>query len=109
MWIYEKVARMQTKPSSGSKTAPPERPGNLASENKVVTTIQIDRDTLDTLFDVALARDIADIAENTRRGRRPRKLLRHHTVASVIENLIENHRADFETEAMQIRGRRKSN
>ncbi len=100
---------MQNKSSSGLKTAPPKRQGGDTSEDKVITTIHISLDTLDTLRDVALARDIADIAEATKIGGQPKKRVRQYTVASVIENLIENHRADFETEAMKIRGRRRGN
>ncbi len=98
---------MLAKPSADSEKGAAGRPAQGAGDDKVVTTIRVSRDTLEILRDAALARDIADVAEASRKGRRPKKPVRKHTVASVIEDLIERHRTELETEAMQIRGRRK--
>lgn len=100
---------MPAKSLTGSKKSPPESAGQCTHKDNVATTIHISRGTLQMLRDVALARDIADIAEASKSGRRAKKSVRNYTVASVIESLIEGHRAGLEIEAMQIYGRRERN
>ena len=72
-------------------------------EESVATTVHISRQTLENLRDVALVREMADIA-GAARGGRIQKRRRVHSVASVIEDPIELHRLDLEAEAELVLG-----
>ena len=75
--------------------------GCPAGEGSVATTVHVSRETLEILRDVALAREMADIAEVACGGRVRRRV---YSVASVIEDLIEGNRAALEAKAKLIRG-----
>lgn len=79
------------------------RTGCSSGEESVATTVHVSRETLEILRDVALAREMADIAEASRGGRIKRRN-RVYSVASVIEDLIERHRVGLEAEAELVRG-----
>ena len=86
-----------------AKRSAPGRTGCSSGEESVATTVHISRETLEILRDVALAREMADIAEASQGGKIKTRN-RVYSVASVIEDLIERHRVDLGAEAELIRG-----
>ena len=55
------------------------------------------------LGNVALARDLGNIAKASKGGK-VRKLERRQSVATVIEKLVADHREELEAEARMVRG-----
>ncbi len=85
---------------------PAARPkGKRPAEAKVATTIHITADTLELISDAALAREITNVAEASH-GQKVKMRERNQCVAAVIEELIERHREELETEGGMIRSNR---
>ena len=80
-----------------------ERTGGSSDKESVATTVHVSRATLEILRDVALAREMADIAEASHGGKIKTRR-RVYTVAAVIEDLIERNRVGLENEAELVRG-----
>ncbi len=87
-----------------SKRSVREQTGQTVAKKSVATTIHVSFETLELLRNVALARELAHVAAASSSVRiKPRD--RTYSVSSVIEDLIERHRAGLEAEAELLRGR----
>lgn len=99
----EKAAQVHAKQSKRSVR---EQTGQTVAKKSVATTIHVSRETLELLRDVALARELAHVADASSSVRiRIKARDRTYSVSSVIEDLIERHRAGLEAEAELLRGR----
>ncbi len=77
--------------------------GCAPGEPVVATTIHVNAETFEMLGNVAFVREIANVAKAVH-GRKVRHRDRNQSVAAVIEELIERHRAELEAEARTVKG-----
>ena len=72
---------------------------------RVATTIRVSSEIFEILSDAALAREIANVAKAVH-GQKVKRRDRNQCVAAVIEELIERHRDELETEGGTVRSSR---
>lgn len=79
------------------------KPKRGPAKARVTTKISLDRETIEMLSDVALARRLVDVA-NASKGKKIMARDRKYSVAKVIEDLIESHHAALKAEAHTVKG-----
>jgi len=77
--------------------------GCAPGEPVVAITIHVNAETFEILGNVAFAREIVNVAKASH-GRKVLRRDRNQSVAAVIEELIERHRAELEAEARTVKG-----
>ncbi len=77
--------------------------GCVPGEPVVATTIHVNGETFEILSNVALARELTNVAKSSH-GTKVESHDRGQSVATVIEELIYRHRAEFEAEAKLVMG-----
>ncbi len=92
-----------------AKQAKPQAPGRAKRGRRlgdvsVAATIHVSGETFEILSNVALAREIANVAKASR-GYKVKPRDRDRSVAAVIEGLIEQHRPALEAEGEEIKGK----